>query len=231
MAQNVICLGECSMWAWEKCFSTAIAVVGWNILDMSMRSSWLTGLLSSTVSLWILCLLDLLITEKRMLMTWIIIVAMYIFLSVLLAFLSSNLIFFFFFLVVQFSPVAQSCLTMTPWTAACQASSLYIINSWSLLKFMSIESVMPSSHLILYRPLLLPSSIFPSIRVFSNVSILIRWPKYWGFRFNISPSNVHSGLISFRMDWFDPWSPRDSQVSFPTPQFKSSSILYIQLSL
>ena len=96
MAQNVICLGECSMWAWEKCFSTAIAVVGWNILDMSMRSSWLTGLLSSTVSLWILCLLDLLITEKRMLMTWIIIVAMYIFLSVLLAFLSSNLIFFFF---------------------------------------------------------------------------------------------------------------------------------------
>ena len=77
-------------------------------------------------------------------------------------------------------------------------------NSWSLLKFMSIESVMPSNHLILCHPFLLPSSIFPSIRVFSNESALcIRWPKYWSFSFNISPSNEHPGLISFRMDWLD----------------------------
>ena len=81
---------------------------------------------------------------------------------------------------------------------------LSITNSWSLLKLMSIELVMPSNHLILYRLLLLPSSIFPSIRVFSNVSVLrIRWPKYWSFSFSISPSNEYSGLISFRMDWLD----------------------------
>ena len=90
---------------------------------------------------------------------------------------------------------------MTPWTAAHQAS-LSIANSWSLLRFMSIESVMPSNHLILCRPLLLPPLVFPSIRVFSNESVLhIRWPKYWSFSFNISPSNEYSGLISFRMDW------------------------------
>ena len=88
-------------------------------------------------------------------------------------------------------------------TAACQAS-LSITNSLSLLKLMSIESVMPSNHLILRHPLLLPPSIFPSIRVFSDESALrIRWPKYWSFSFNISPSNEHSGLISFRMDWLD----------------------------
>ena len=92
---------------------------------------------------------------------------------------------------------------MTPWTAARQAS-LSITSSWSLLKLMSIELVMPSNHLILYRPLLLPPSIFPSIRVFSNESVLhIRWPKYWSFIFNISPSNEYSGLIFFRMDWLD----------------------------
>ena len=92
---------------------------------------------------------------------------------------------------------------MTPWTAALQAS-LFITNSWSLLKFMSIESVMPSNHLILYCPLLFPPSIFPSIRVFSSESVLhIRWPKYWSFNFSISPSNENSGLISFRMDWLD----------------------------
>ena len=92
---------------------------------------------------------------------------------------------------------------MTPWTAACQAS-LSITNSQRLLKLMSIESVMPSNHLILCRPLLLPPSIFPSIRVFSNESVLhIRWPKYWSFSFSISPSNEHPGLISFRMDWLD----------------------------
>ena len=79
-----------------------------------------------------------------------------------------------------------------------------ITNSWSLLKLMSIESMMPSSHLILCRPLLLPTSVFPSIRVFSNESVLpIRWPKYWSFSFSISPSNEYSGLISFRMDWLD----------------------------
>ena len=94
-------------------------------------------------------------------------------------------------------------LFVTPWTAACQAS-LSITNSWSLPKPMSIESVMPSNHLILCRPLLLLASIFPSITVFSNESALrIRWPKYWSFSFNISPSNEHPGLISFRMDWLD----------------------------
>ena len=91
----------------------------------------------------------------------------------------------------------------TPWITAHQAS-LSITNSRSLPKLKSIESVMPSNHLILYRPLLLLPSIFPSIRVFSNESALrIRWPKYWSFSFNISPSNEHSGLISFRMDWLD----------------------------
>ena len=92
---------------------------------------------------------------------------------------------------------------MTPWTAARQAS-LSITNSWSLFKLTSIESVMPSNHLILCRPLFLPPSIFPSIRVFSNELVLHnRWPKYWSFSFNISPSNEYSGLISFRMDWLD----------------------------
>ena len=93
--------------------------------------------------------------------------------------------------------------SVTPRTAAHQAS-LSITNSWSLLKLMSIELVMPFSHLILCRPLLLLPSIFPSIRVFSNESALrIRWPKYWSFSFSISPSNEYLGLISFRMDWFD----------------------------
>ena len=93
-------------------------------------------------------------------------------------------------------------LFVTPWTAACQAS-LSITNSWSLLKLMFIESVMPSNHLILCRPLL-PSSVFPSVRVFSNESVLhIRWPKYWSFNFSIHPSNEYSGLISFRIVWFD----------------------------
>ena len=91
---------------------------------------------------------------------------------------------------------------MTPWTGARQAS-LSITNSWSLLKLMSTESVMPSNHPILCHPLLLPPSIFPSIRVFSNESILIRWPKYWSFSFSISPSNEYLVLFSFRMDWLD----------------------------
>ena len=94
-------------------------------------------------------------------------------------------------------------LFVTPWIAACQAS-LCIINSWSLLKFMSIKSVMPSNHLILCHPLLLQPSVFPSIRVFSNESALhIRWPKYWNFSFSISPSNEYPGPISLRMDWLD----------------------------
>ena len=106
----------------------------------------------------------------------------------------------------QFSSVQSlSCVQLfeTPWTAACQAS-LSITNSRSLLKLMSIKSVMPSNHLILCHPLLLLPSIFPSIRVFSSESVLcIRWPKYWSFSFNISPSDEHPGLISFRMDWLD----------------------------
>ena len=94
-------------------------------------------------------------------------------------------------------------LFATPWTAARQAS-LSITNTRSLLKLMSTESEMPSNHLILCRPLLLLPSVFPSIRVFSNESVLrIRWPKYWSFSFNISPSTAYSGLISFRMDWLD----------------------------
>ena len=106
----------------------------------------------------------------------------------------------------QFSSVQSlSCVRLfaTPWTAPCQVS-LSITNSRSLLKLMSIESVMPSNHLTLCHPLLLLPSIFPSIRVFSNESALrIRWPKYWSFSFNISPSSEHSGLISFRTDWLD----------------------------
>ena len=102
---------------------------------------------------------------------------------------------------VQFSRSVVSD-SVTPWATARQVS-LSIINSWSLLKLMSIESVMPFNHLILCCPLLLPS-IFPSIRVFSNELVLrIRWPKYWSFSFNISPSNEHSGQISFRMDSLD----------------------------
>ena len=105
----------------------------------------------------------------------------------------------------------------------CSQASVPITNSQNLFKLMSIELVMPSNHLILYHPLLLLPSIFPRIRVFSNESALpIRWPKYWSFSFSISPSSEYSGLIFFRIDWFDPpCSPRDSQESSPTPQFKS----------
>ena len=102
--------------------------------------------------------------------------------------------------VQSLSPVQ---LFVTPRTALCQ-TTLAITNSWSLLKLMSVESVMPSNHLILCHPLLLLPSIFPSIRVFSDESVFcIRWPKYWSFSFSISPSNEHSGLIFFRMDWVD----------------------------
>ena len=107
---------------------------------------------------------------------------------------------------IQFGSVQSlSCVRLfaTPWTAAGQAS-LSITISWSPPKTMSVESVIPSNHLILCHPLLLLPSIFPSIRVFSNETALrITWPKYWSFSFNISPSDGHSGLITFRMDWLD----------------------------
>ena len=109
-------------------------------------------------------------------------------------------------LLFTFSSIQSlSCfrLFVTPWTAVHQAS-LSITKSQSLLKLMSIESVMPSNHLILWHPLLLPPSISPNVRVFSNESLLrIRWPKYWSFSYRISPPNEHSGLISFGMDWLD----------------------------
>ena len=140
----------------------------------------------------------------------------------------------------SFSSVQSfSCvrLFVTPWTAARQAS-LSISNSWSFLKLMSVESVMPSNRLILCRPLLLPPSIFPSIRVFSNEPVLhIRWPKYWSFSFSISPSNEHSGLISFRMDWLDLLAVQGTLKSLLQHHISKASILWcsaffiVQLSL
>ena len=116
-------------------------------------------------------------------------------------------------------------LFATPWTAAHQAS-LFIINSQRLLKPMSIEPVMPSNHLILCRLLLLLSSIFPSIRIFSNESVLhIRWPKYWSFSFSISPSNEYSGLISFRMDWLDLFGVQGTLKSLLQHHSSKASIL------
>ena len=121
----------------------------------------------------------------------------------------------------QFSSVqllSRVQLFAIPWTAVCQAS-LSITNSQSLPKLMSIESVIPSNHLILSGPLLLLPLIFPSIRVFSNESALhIRWPKYWSFSFSISSSNKHPGLVSFRMDWFDLLALQGTLKSSPTPQ-------------
>ena len=110
-------------------------------------------------------------------------------------------------IMIQFSSVQFSRSVVsdsaTPWITACQAS-LSFTNSWSLLKLTSIESVMPSNHLILCRPLLLLPSIFPRIRVFSNeLALCKRWPKYWSFSFSIRPSSEYSELISFRIDWFD----------------------------
>ena len=108
---------------------------------------------------------------------------------------------FDFLMIISVQSLSRVRLFATPWTTAHQAS-LSITSSWSLLKLMSIESVMPSNHLILCRPLLLLPSIFPSITIFSNESVLhIRWPKDWSFSFSISPSNEYSGLIFFRMDW------------------------------
>ena len=117
-------------------------------------------------------------------------------------------------------------LFVTPWTAALQAS-LPITNSRTLLKLMSVESVMPSKHLIFCCPLLLSPSIFPSIRVFSNESVLrIRRPKYWSFSFSISPSNKYSGLISFRMDWFDLLAVQGTLKSLLQHHSSKTSILH-----
>ena len=117
-------------------------------------------------------------------------------------------------------------LFVTPWTAARQAS-LSITDSQSLPKIMSIELVMPSNHFILCRPLLLPPSIFPSIRVFSNESVLhVMWPKYWSFSFSISPSNEYSGLISFRMDWLDLFAVQGTLESFIQYHSSKASTLW-----
>ena len=130
----------------------------------------------------------------------------------------------FIYIVVQLLSPVQ--LFMTPWMAVHQASLSFTI-SWSLLKFMSIEWVMPSNHLVLCCPLLL-LSIFPSIRVFSNESVLcIRWPKFWRFSFSISPSNEYSGLISLRVDWFDLLVVQRTLKSPPTPQFQSINSLLL----
>ena len=137
-------------------------------------------------------------------------------------------------LCVQFSSVQSLIhvrLFVTPWTAARQAS-LSITNSRSSLKLLSIKSVMPSNHLILCHPLLLLPSIFPSIRVFANESVLcIMWPKYWGFSFSTSPSNEHPGLISFRMDWLDLLAVQETLKSLLQHHSLKASIFGAQLSL
>ena len=116
--------------------------------------------------------------------------------------------------------------SVSPWTAACQ-TSLSITNSQSLLKLMSIVSVMPSNHLILCHPLLLPPSIFPSMKVFSNQLVLpIRWPKYWSFSFSISPSNEHPGPISFRMDWLDLFAVQGTLKTLLQHHSSKASILW-----
>ena len=128
---------------------------------------------------------------------------------------------------VQFSSVAQLCpLFVTPRTTAHQASPS-ITNSRSLPKLMSIESMMPSNHLIFCHPLLLPPSIFPSIRVFSDEWVLhISWPKYWSFSFSISPSNKYSGLFSFRIDWLDLLEVQGTLKSLPQHHSSKASILW-----
>ena len=132
----------------------------------------------------------------------------------------------------KFSSVTQSCPTLCDPMNRRRQASLSITNSRSLLKLMSIELVMPSSHLILCRPLLLPPSIFPSIRVFSNESALhMSWPKYWSFSFNISPSDEHPGLISFRMDWLDLLAVQGTLKSLLQHHGSKASILHTQLPL
>ena len=122
----------------------------------------------------------------------------------------------------QFSSVAQSCSTLCDPMDCSTPGLLSITNSRSLLRPMSVKSVMPSNHLILCCPLFLLPSVFPSISIFSNESVLhIRWPKYWTFSCRISPSNEYSGLISFRMDWLDLLAVQGTLKFSPTPQFKS----------
>ena len=129
--------------------------------------------------------------------------------------------------LVQFSSVAQSCPTLCDLMNHSSQASLSITHSWSLLKLMSIELVMPSSHLILCRPLLLPPSIFPSIRVFPNESVFcIRWPKYWSFSFNIRPSSENPRLISFRMDWLDLLAVQGTLKSLLQHHSSKASILW-----
>ena len=130
-------------------------------------------------------------------------------------------------LVVQFSSVAQSRPTLCNPMDCSMPASLSVTNSWSLLKLMSIESVMSSNHLILCRPLLLLPSIFPSIRIFSSETVLrIRWPKYWSFSFSISPSSEYSELISFRIDWFDFHAVKGTPKSLLQHHSSKSSILW-----
>ena len=133
------------------------------------------------------------------------------------------------YLYYQFSSVAQSCPTFCYPMDCMQHVRPSITSYRSSFKLTLIESVMPPNNLVLCRPFFLLPSIFPSIRVFSNEAVLcIRWPKYWSFSFSLSPSNEYSGLISFRMDWLDILaSPRDSQESPPTPQFKSINSLVL----
>ena len=131
----------------------------------------------------------------------------------------------------QFSSLSHVRFFAILWSAACQ-SSLSITNSWSLLKLMSIESVIPSNHLILCCPLLLLPSILPSIRVFSSESVLrISWPNYWSFSFSISPSNEYSGLISFRMDWLDLLAVQETLQSFSNITVQNHQFFCAQPSL
>ena len=138
---------------------------------------------------------------------------------------------FCFVVVVVFQLLSNVQLFGTPWTAARQASQSFTI-SQSLLKLMSIESVMPSNHLIFCRSLLLLPSVFPSIRVFSTESAACtRWPKYWSFSFNISPSNQYSGLISFRMDWLDLLESKGLSRVFSSTTVQKHQFFSAQLSL
>ena len=132
----------------------------------------------------------------------------------------------------QFSSVTQLCPTLCDPMGCSTQASLSITNSRSLLKLMSIESVMPSNHLIFWRPLFLPPSIFPSIKVFSNKVVLrIRWPKYWSFSFSISPSNEYSGLISLRMDWLDLLAVQGTLSVFSNTTVQKHQFFGAQLSL
>ena len=133
---------------------------------------------------------------------------------------------------VQFSSVAQSCLTLCEPMDCSMPGFLFHHQLLKLAQFVSIEWVIPSNHLILCCPFLLPPSIFPSIRVFSDaLALRIRWPKYWSFSFSISPSKEHPGPISFRMDWLDLLAVQGTQESSQTPQFKSINSLALSIKI